>query len=78
MNEIIEGVDVIVGMDDISQLGEVTIYENGAVEFRGVHCAVSTQTRAMTQENSGISLCKIKDKDFSVSFDGERWTIEWN
>ena len=38
MNEIIEGADIIVGMDVISQLREVTIYENAAVEFRGALC----------------------------------------
>ena len=35
MNEIIDGVDVIVSIDIISQLGGVTIYENDFMEFRG-------------------------------------------
>ena len=48
------------------------INENGAMELRGAHCAVSKQPTAMTRKNSGLSPCKIKDKDFSGSFDGER------
>ena len=72
MNEIIEGVDLIVGINVVSQLKGVTIYEDGALTFRGAHCAVSTQPTGMTCKNSGTSPCKIKDKDFSMSFDGER------
>ena len=67
INGIIEGVDVIVGMNVIRQLGGVT-----AVGFREVHCAVSTQPTAMTRKRSEPSPCKIKDKDFNASFDSER------
>ena len=42
INEIIESVDVI------SQLGGITIYENGAMEFRGVQFTVITQPTART------------------------------
>ena len=76
MNEMIDDVDIIGGMDVISQLGGVTIYENGTVEFRVVHCVVSMQPTVMTHENSGTSPRKIKDKNFSASFDSERWIVE--
>ena len=72
MDEIVEVIDVIVGMDVTGQLARINIYENGPVEFRGVHCAVSMQPIAMTCENSGTSLWKVKNKDFSASFDGEK------
>ena len=65
-------------MDVISQLRGVIIYENGAVELRGVHCAVSTQPTAVTCENSGTSLCKVNDKDFTTSLKGRKWTVVWN
>ena len=75
MDDIIGGVDVIMGKNVISQLGRVTLYENGAMKFRGAHCVVITQPTAMTRKNSGTSPCKVKDKNFSQSFDGERWTV---
>ena len=78
MNEIIETVDIIVGMDVIGQLEGFTIYENGIMEFRGVHCEVNMQPTVMTCKSSRTSLCKIKDRDFNVSFDGKRWTVVWN
>ena len=52
--------------------------ENGAVEFRGENCTVNTQPTAMTRNNSGPRPCEIEHKDFSASFDGERWTVVWN
>ena len=42
------------------------------------NCAVSTQSTPMTRKNSGPSPCEIKNKDFSASFDGEKWTVVWN
>ena len=78
MSEIIEGVDNIVGINVIRRLWGVTIDENSAIDFREAHCALNTQPTSMTRRNSGPSPCKIKAKDFSVSFDGERWTVLWN
>ena len=60
MSENIESVNIIVGINVIRRLGGVTIYENGAVEFRGAHCAISTQP--MTDRSCGPSPCKIKDR----------------
>ena len=59
MSEMIEGVDIIVGMDVISRLGEVTVNEDGTGEVRGVHCAVSKLPASMRHRNSGLSPCKI-------------------
>ena len=50
MNEIIEGVAIIVGMDIVSQLGGVTIYENGTMEFRGVHCKYTINSNDLQEQ----------------------------
>ena len=67
MNRIIDGIDVIIGMDIINEMGGVTIKESG-VMFEDVHCAVAAHR---------LNVCKIEDKDFEANFDGEKWTVKW-
>ena len=51
MNCIIDGIDVIIGMDVINEMGGVTIKEE-EVKFEDVHCAVATHR---------LNVCKIED-----------------
>ena len=67
MNCIIDGIDVIIGMDVINEMGGVTIKE-AEVKFGDVHCAVAAHQ---------LNVCKIEDKDFETNFDGEKWTVKW-
>ena len=62
MNHIIDGIDVIIGMDVISEMGGVTIKE-AEVKFGDVLCAVATHR---------LNVFKIEDKDFEANFDGEK------
>ena len=67
MNRIIDGIDVIIGMDVINEMGGVTIKE-AEVKFGDVHSAVAAHR---------LNVCKIEDKDFEANFDGEKWTAKW-
>ena len=67
MNRIIEGINVIIGMDVINEMGGVTIKE-AEVKFGDVHCAVAAHW---------LNICKIEDKDFEENFDGEKWMVKW-
>ena len=67
MNHIIDGIDVIIGMDVINEMGGVTIKE-AEVKFGDVHCAVAAHR---------LNVCKIEDKDFEANFVGEKWTVKW-
>ena len=67
MNRIIDGIDIIIGMDVINEMGGVTIKE-AEVKFGDVHCAVAAHW---------LNVCKIEDKDFEANFDGEKWTVKW-
>ena len=66
MNRIIDGIDVIIGMDVINEMRGVTIKE-AEVKFGDVHCAVAVHR---------LNVCKIEDKDFEANFDGEKWTVK--
>ena len=67
MNHIIDGINIIIGMDVINEIGGVTIKE-AEVKFGDVHCAVAAHW---------LNACKIEDKDFEANFDGEEWTVKW-
>ena len=67
MNHIIDGIDVIIGMDVINEIGGGTI-KKAKVKFGDVHCVVAAHR---------MNVCKIVDKDFEANFDGEKWTVKW-
>ena len=67
MNRIIDGIDVIIGMDVINEMGGMTI-KKAEVKFGDVHCAVAAHR---------LNVCTIEDKDFEANFDGEKWTVKW-
>ena len=67
MNRIIAGIDVIIGMDIINEMGGVTI-KKAEVKFGDVHCTVATHR---------LNVCKIEDKDFEANFNGEKWMVKW-
>jgi len=63
LQNLVAGIDVILGLDAISHLGGVTINDNG-LKFGKQCCAT-------------INPLSIEDADFRASFDGQRWVISW-
>ena len=66
--QLLDGVDVVLGMDVISQLGPIKIVE-GQFEVPTVQsCAVASNQKLFDE---------IEDRDFSATFDGSAWTVKW-
>ena len=63
--------DVILGMDVIRYLGGVCIGSQSEVSWGHQHCAVGVISHANDRR------IHIDDTDFTASFDGEIWTVEW-
>ena len=69
VEDMLNGVDLVLGLDAIQKLGGVTV-SDGVVKFGRSVCALAD--RSNTSESIHIS-----DKDFVANFDGKQWTIRW-
>lgn len=75
VDEVVEGIDLVMGIDVIDKLGGVTVCK-GTVRFGEELClAAASDMKARIQP--GRSVCEIDDKDFRATFDGTHWTVEW-
>ena len=72
--KVIEGIDVVVGMDAIGQLGGVTINRYGV--WFGTRPTQSVGLVAVNPPKNDTH-CVIEDEDFHAEFDGENWVIKW-
>ena len=80
---IVGDVDVVLGMDVITELGGVTVGSEG-VRFGGLSCAVAVASSTRVDEAKACSECpgsvaisRIEDRDFVANFDGTNWSVEW-
>ena len=71
VENMVKGVDVVLGMDVIGKLGGIKV-KKGEIEFGT--CAVSNATERPR------SVLDIKDRDFEAFFDGKSWEVKyfWN
>lgn len=86
VDNIVDGVDVVLGMDVIDRLGGVMV-TRFKVQF-GEHfgeghsfpvlAAAKTVPVQESCKKEEEELCKIEDKDFKANFDGKNWTVEWS
>ena len=70
---LVNGVDVIVGMDAIKQMV-------GVIVGVGDTNAVSLAATALTMDEgcfSKESSISLDDQDFTATFDGARWVVAW-
>ena len=67
---LLPGVEAVIGMDVIREVGPVIVKGNN-VEIQGLH---HVATIASARERP---IDNIEDKDFSARFDGFVWTVEW-
>jgi ribonuclease HI len=83
VDAMMEGIDFIMGMDVIYQLGGVNLSRRGVTfgceREAGRDLAVAVaETVAVTESKiDGMPTMKIEDRDFSARFDGLRWEVEW-
>ena len=76
VDNMLDGIDVVLGMDAITELGGVTV-SGGSIEFGSDVCigAVGWSTAWCAEEEPSLS---IEDKDFSAWFDGQKWIVRWH
>lgn len=65
LDYIIDKIDIMIGVDIIRRLGGNAVFGN-CVKFNKTWCTI----RNKNHEN-----WKIKDEDFIVEFDGEKWMV---
>lgn len=77
LDHLVGGVDVVLGMKAINQLGGATLRE-GQVTFGRLGAIGMVGVEGSDKIGSQKpEACCIKDEDFLANFDGERWTVEW-
>ena len=69
MDRMVEGINLVMGMDAICHLGGVLINGDG-VDFRTAKCAIEVHSSKEKEE------MVIEDQDFQAEFDGRAWTVE--
>lgn len=88
VDNVVDGVDAVLGMDVIDRLGGVLVskYKSEFGVQHGVHFGgqclpvlAATQTVPVLEscKKEGEERCFIEDKDFRADFDGKHWTVEW-
>ena len=81
VDQLLNNVDVVLGMDAVKLLGGVSIGERGIIlgVDKTVDClggSANDLTHLNRNEESEI-LEKITDSDFEGKFDGKDWTVKW-
>ena len=76
VDSIVDGVDVVLGMEVIDQLGGVLV-AGSKVQFGGEQCLVAARSVSLSDGDGRGGICAIQDKDFNAEFDGEHWTVKW-
>lgn len=78
-DQLVNGVDVVLGVDVIDHLGGVTV-NKGNVCFGAIGVA-SVSQKTEHRPSGGIddsdSKVVIEDPDFHAIFDGQKWTVKW-
>ena len=72
-DQLLEGIDLIIGMDVISRVGGVRI-QGEEIELGVQKCAAGVQR---CESGYDTAEHKIDDKDFKAWFDGAKWIVEW-
>src|SRR5678815_4887194 len=72
VEKLLDGVDAIIGLDIIFELGGVSLSRE-KITF-GIEKLQNLNVNVATMANKKLS---IEDKDFCAKFDGERWIMRW-
>lgn len=76
MDNLLKGVDVVLGVDFIGRIGGVSLTSSG-VEFAHRPHGRVTMAAAAAAAPTKTSTLNIEDRDFQATFDGRRWTVKW-
>ena len=67
VESLLDGVEAVIGMDLIGQLGPITV--NGST--------IALMKEDIAAAGRNMSEWHIEDKDFNADFDGKNWTVGW-
>lgn len=78
-DQLVDGVDVVLGTDVNDFLGGVTVYK-GRVYFGAIGIASVSQEAEFKPGVDNLCCPKvvIEDPDFHAIFDGQKWTVKWH
>lgn len=79
-DEMVDGVEVLMGMDVIDALGGVTVLHdeiNFGVPGKFISNMCSLVMEAEDIQDAVNRAYHISDRDFSATFDGKMWTVKW-
>ena len=71
--QLLQGIDVVLGMDVMQKIGPVTIHD-GKVELGNLQANAASALALVTPP---VVVDTINDKDFTANFDGVGWTVKW-
>lgn len=81
LDNIVNNLDLVIGMEVIDQLGGVLV-DGNKIQFGVGQCSVASATKNEVKDGDVGGdenvLCRIEDKDFTAKFDGNCWTAEWS
>ena len=75
LDVLLQGVDMIMGMDWIRQLGGVII--NDGVKFIKENSSIGNVSADECKSSGDLNVLSIDDSDFKAKFNGTFWTVEW-
>lgn len=79
LDNIVNDIDLVLGMDIINRLGGVSV-SGTTVQFGKDHCltaSVSVDECTVGLDETKLVSCRIEDRDFEGEFDGKHWTVRW-
>ena len=76
MDRMVKGVDLLMGIDAIHQLGGVLINGDG-VDFRAAKCVVAVLSIKDCDVGKEKEEMIVEVLDFRAEFNGRAWTVEW-
>lgn len=79
MERLIEGVDVVLGMDFIQAVGGLQ-WKQGKVRFlkdRADERQLTLSRKVQVAASQAKPVLTVEDKDFEARFDGRSWTVKW-
>ena len=75
VEKMIDGIEVVLGMDAITKLGGVMVSQNSVKFGQGISIGAVGWSKDGWMR--GAECLRVEDKDFSATFDGEKWTVKW-
>ena len=75
MPRLVNGFNIIIGMDVIGRIGGVAVNGSGVWQLGGKTVVAAATAKVTVREMPDP--VEISNEDFEARFDGEKWTVGW-